>query len=62
MLVNIVISMVICKFVHYIISSKYHGFRAGENGMAVQVLAGPVFFKVKNKSPFSQKASNKEKC
>ena len=54
--------MVIRKFVHYIISSKYHGFRAGENGPAALVLAGSVFLKVKNKSPFLQKASNKEKC
>ena len=47
MLVNILISMVIRKFVHYIISSKYHGFRTGENGPAALVLAGPVFLKVK---------------
>ena len=55
MLVNIVISIVICKLVHYIISSKYHGFRAGENGLAALVLAGPIFLKVKNKSLFLQK-------
>ena len=60
MLVNTVISMVIRKFVHYIISSKYHGFRAGGNGPTALVLAGPVFLKVKNKSPFLQKANNKE--
>ena len=47
MLVNIVISMVIRKFVHYIISSKYHGSRAGENGLVAPVLAGTVFLKVK---------------
>ena len=56
MLVNIVISMVIRKFMHYIISSKYHGFRAGENGLAAPVLAGPVFVKVKKyKSVFTKK-------
>ena len=47
MLVNIVISMVIRKFMHYIISSKYYGFRAGDIGPAALVLAGPVFLKVK---------------
>ena len=47
MLVNIVISMVIHKFVHYIISSKYCGFRASGNGPAAPVLAGSVFLKVK---------------
>ena len=29
------------------VSSGYHGFRAGENGPAAPVLAGPVFLKVK---------------
>ena len=58
--VNIVIPMVICKFVHYIISSKYHGFRAGANGPAAPVLAGSVFLKVKNRSPFLQKAGSRE--
>ena len=32
---------------HYIISSKYHGFRAGENSPSPPVLAGPVFLKMK---------------
>ena len=41
--VNIVILMVIRKFVHYIIGSKYHGFRADGNGPAAPVLARPVF-------------------
>ena len=50
--VIIVIPMVILKFVHYIISLKYHGFRAGGNGLAAPVLAGPVFLRVKNRSPF----------
>ena len=45
--VNIVIPMVIHKFVHCIISSKYHGFRASGNDPAALVLAGPVFLKVK---------------
>ena len=45
--IDIVISMVIRKFVHYIISSKYHGFKAGRNGPAAPVLAGPAFLKVK---------------
>ena len=35
--------MVIRKFMHYIISSRYHGFRASRNGPAALVLAGPVF-------------------
>ena len=39
--------MVIHKFMHYIISSKYHGFSAGGNGPAALVLAGTVFLKVK---------------
>ena len=32
--VNMVISMVICRFIHYIITSKYHGFRADGNSPA----------------------------
>ena len=58
------ISMVIRKFVIYIISSKYHGYyRAGGNGPAAPVLAGPVFSQgEKNKSPFLRKASDEEKC
>ena len=35
--------------------------RAGGNGPAALVLAGPVF-QGKNKSPFLQKASNEHKC
>ena len=38
------------KFVHYIIS-----FRAGGNGPAAPVLAGPVFLKVKMKFNFYKK-------
>ena len=45
------------KFVHYIIS-----FRASGNGPAAPVLAGPVFLKVKNRSPFLQKAGSQEEC
>ena len=65
MLVNIVISTVIRKFMHYIIISKYHGLtRAGGNGPAAPVLTVPVIFlKVKKvKVHFLQKASNKENC
>ena len=60
--VNIVISMVICRFVHYIISLKYHSFRAGGNGPAALGLAGPVFSQGEKISPFLQKESNKEMC
>ena len=48
---------------HYIISFRaggniywFHRFRAGGNGPAAPVLAGPVFLNVKNRSPFLQKA------
>ena len=35
-------------------------FRAGGNGLAAPVLAGPVFLKLKNRSPFLQKAGSEE--
>ena len=44
------VNIVIHKFVHYIISFRAHG-----NGPAAPVLAGPLFLKLKNKSPFLQK-------
>ena len=45
--VNIVIPLVIRKVMHYIISSKYRGFRAGGNSLAAPVFARLVFLKVK---------------
>ena len=53
--------MVICKFVHYIISQKYHGF--SEPAKTVQLLQfwpDQFFLKVKNRSPFLQKEVSEE--
>ena len=42
------------------IINSIHIYRDGENGPAALVLAGPIFLKVKNESPFLHKVSNKQ--
>ena len=61
--VNIVIPMVIRKFVHYIISFRaggnvywFHRFRTNGNSPAALVLAGPVFLKVKKQNSIFTKS------